>query len=125
MTMTLDIGGEGRHPLAWNLNPSPVKTLGPDRGAPIPRHIAGRADRIPLESGSVDRVIVERTPLRRAALTEIARVVSPTGTITLRHAIPPGIDPHATARAILPGRATTRRILHVGRLVMETQFTLG
>ena len=32
----LDIGGEGRHPDAWNLNPRKTKTLGPDRGLPIP-----------------------------------------------------------------------------------------
>jgi hypothetical protein len=55
----LDIGGEGRHAEAWNLNPSPVKTLGPEKGLPIPRRIAGRANAIPLPDHSVDRIIVE------------------------------------------------------------------
>src|SRR5687768_18325373 len=101
----LDIGGEGRHAQAWNLNPSPTKTIGPDRGSPIPRHLPGRADAIPLPDACVDEVIVERTPLSRAALAEIARVVIPGGTVTLRHAIPPGIDPHAAARNCLGAAA--------------------
>src|SRR5688500_1469436 len=98
MTMVLDIGGEGRHPRAWNLNPSRVKTLGRHRGAPIPRLILGRADAIPLADGSVDRVYVERTPLRDAALREIARIIRPGGVVTLRHVVIPGRDRHGRAR---------------------------
>lgn len=125
MTMTLDIGGEGRHVRAWNLNPSHLKTLGPWKGMPIPRHIPGRAEKIPLPDRSVDHVIVERTPLRRAALQEIARVIASPGSITLRHAAPPGIDAHALAKEILPGDVTERRIQMDGRTITETRFELG
>jgi hypothetical protein len=69
------------HPDAWNLNPSFVKTIGKSKGQPIPRHLSGRADAIPLADGSVNRLIVERTPLQVAALQEIARVISSNGTI--------------------------------------------
>ena len=86
---TLDVGGEGRHQMAWNLNPSPVKTKGVDRGRPIPRLILGRAEAIPLPDKSVDRLIVERTPLRRRALEEIGRVIMPRGCVILRHAAAP------------------------------------
>ena len=64
----LDIGGEGRYPKAWNLNPSRVKTIGVDLGTPIPRLILGRPESIPLPTQSVDLVLVERTRLKTAAL---------------------------------------------------------
>src|SRR5690606_8692491 len=94
----IDIGGEGRHPEAWNVNPSSVKTLGPGRGEPIPRHILGRSESLPLEDASVDLIIVEKTPLRRGALEEIARVISPGGRVILRHVPLPGMDCHELAK---------------------------
>jgi hypothetical protein len=121
----LDIGGEGRHAEAWNLNPSPTRTLGPDRGRPIPRWIPGRADAIPLAAGVVDWLIVERTPLSHEALVELARVVSPSGRITLRHVPLPWADRHALARSILPGRAVQRMMHLGGAVVQETEFWLG
>ena len=60
MTIVLDIGGEGRHPGAINLNRVRHKTLGPERGHPIPQLVVGRADAIPLADHSIDRVIIER-----------------------------------------------------------------
>jgi ubiquinone/menaquinone biosynthesis C-methylase UbiE len=124
MTITLDVGGEGRHAEAWNLNPSSVKTLGPDRGQPIPRYIPGRAERIPFPEHSVTRIIVERTPLREAALHEIVRVLAPGGVVVLRHPAPPNFDPHRMAKAILPGRVTERSIRINERKLQETQFEL-
>ena len=121
----LDVGGEGRHPEAWNLNPSFVRTIGKKRGQPIPQHILGRADNIPLGDRSVDRVIVERTPLQVSALKEISRVISSNGTIVLRHARSPCGDPHALAKAILPGRLNHRITRLNGQLVQETEFRLS
>ena len=121
----LDVGGEGRHPEAWNLNPSLVKTIGNKRGQPIPQHISGRAEDIPLGDGTADRVIVERTPLQRAALKEIARVVSSNGTIILRHAHSPYWDPHALAKRILPGRISQRTFRLAGQVVQETEFRVS
>jgi len=123
--LTLDIGGEGRHVDAWNLNPRPLRTCGPQRGEPIPRHIYGRADAIPLPDGSVDCIIVENTPLRAAALREIRRVIARHGTIVLRHVQLPFSDRHAAAMGVLPGRLT-RRVVRLGeRVVQESRFELA
>ncbi len=123
--LVLDIGGEGRHPQAWNLNRSRVKTCGPDAGQPIPRHLAGRADQIPLPDASVDEIIVERTPLSRAALLEIRRVLVPGGSLTLRHAIPPRIDPHALARQTLGQAGETEYVTVAARVLQQTRFVLA
>ena len=96
-SFALDVGGEGRHARAWNLNPSRVKTIGADRGDPIPRLILGRAESIPLPARSVDLIIVERTPLRTESLYELHRIISQGGKIVLRHAVPPTFDPHGFA----------------------------
>lgn len=124
-TLTLDIGGEGRYRHAWNLNPSRVKTLGQHKGKPIPRLILGRAQKIPLPNGCVDHVIVERGPVCKAAVLEIARVISPSGTVILRHAKPPKVDPHAVAKVVLPGYVTQRQIKINGRCLLETRFELA
>lgn len=120
--MILDIGGEGRYPEAWNLNPSAVKTLGTNRGLPIPRRIAGRAEAIPLPANSVQKVIVERTPLRSAALQEIARVIANDGIIILRHIRHPYYDPHSLARELLPGTVIMRICCLGGQELQETEF---
>jgi ubiquinone/menaquinone biosynthesis C-methylase UbiE len=125
MEFILDIGGEGTHPHAWNLNPSRVRTLNPRRGAPIPRHISGRADAIPLPDHSVDQIIVERTPLRKAALHEIVRVLHRPGSIVLRHAMSTDLDPHRFARTILPGLVRQRSIWVGRQMVLESCFRLG
>lgn len=110
----LDIGGEGRHPGAWNLNPRTHRTLGAGSGRPIPRLIRGRGESIPLPDGSVDVLIVERTPLRSATLREMLRVAKPSATAILRHAITPAGDPHRLAFQLLKG-TVTRRMTTIGR----------
>jgi ubiquinone/menaquinone biosynthesis C-methylase UbiE len=124
MPITLDIGGEGRHPGALNLNRLRHKTLGADRGGVIPNLIVARADRLPLPDRSVARVIVERTPLSREALAEIARVIAPQGTIELAHVPLPDADRHAQALAMLPGSVERRCRQIGGQWVQETHFTV-
>ena len=109
----LDIGGEGRHARAWNLNPRTLKSLGPECGAPIPRLICGRGERVPLPAGSVDVVIIERTPLRVETLNEIRRIAKPGATVVLRHAPLPWCDPHRLATQMLPGRVA-RSLTRIG-----------
>lgn len=116
----LDIGGEGRHLVAWNLNPRSVKTLGLSRGKPIPRLILARAEAIPLPARSVNVVLVERSPLKAEALHEIKRIVVQGGTIILRHALPPRSDPHRTACELLKGRIRQRKILVATHALQET-----
>ena len=123
--LVLDIGGEGLHVNAWNLNPSPTKTHGLDRGAPIPRLILGRAEAIPIKNSSFDHIIVERTPLREDSLHEIARVISHPGTIVFRHALPPQLDPHRMAYSIIPGRIEQRELLVAGHRLQQTIFWCG
>jgi SAM-dependent methyltransferase len=121
----LDVGGEGRHRTAWNLNPRTERTVRPHRGRPIRRLIRGRGEAIPLPPDSVDVLIVERTPLRTRTLEDIRRVVKPGGWIILRHAAAPLAHPHVLARRLLPGSAH-HAIVRIGRQdVLQTTFRLG
>jgi hypothetical protein len=104
----IDIGGEGRHPEAWNVNPRRCKTCGIDRGEPIPRWIQGRADAVPVGDHVVDFVVVERCPLSRRSLLEISRIAKPGGVVVLRHARAFGRDPHRVAKSVLRGRLIER-----------------
>ena len=121
----LDIGGEGRHADAWNLNPSAVKTFGAERGQPIPRHLSGRADQIPLPDRSVRQIIMERTPLLTAGLREIARVITADGRVTLRHRVVAGRDPHAPAVRLLGGQSCQRTYYLGPHELQETVILLN
>ena len=101
--LVLDIGGEGRHADAWNLNPRTRRSFGPQQGELIPQLICGRGDAIPLPDGSVDVLIVERTPLRLAMLREMLRVARPSAMVVLRHVVGPLGDPHRVAIRMLKG----------------------
>ncbi len=116
--LVLDIGGEGRHPAAWNLNPRGLKSFGPEQGTPIPRWIQGRGEAIPLPDASVDLLIVERTPLRPSTLAEMRRVVKPSGVAILRHAVGPLGDPHRLATRELRGQ-TSKRMTSIGSIVVQ------
>lgn len=120
----LDVGGEGRHPEAWNLNPRSTKTLGSGAGEPIPNLIAGRAEAIPLPDASVEQVIVERTPLRDQSLREIARVAVPLARVVLRHARPPWSDPHQRAAQLWGPPVKQRFSRLASHIVQESEFIL-
>jgi hypothetical protein len=121
----LDIGGEGRTPDAWNLNPRSVRTFGSERGTPIPRLILARGEAIPLPDDCVDVLIAERTPLRRATLNEILRVARPSATVMLRHVVTPAGDPHRFALQVLRG-VSRRSFTYIGaHRVQETVITLA
>jgi hypothetical protein len=119
-SFVLDIGGEGRHPGAWNLNPRTAATVAGAAGRPIPRLICGRGEAIPLADRSVDVLIVERAPIRPSVLREIARVAKPSAIAILRHAVGPLGDPHARALAILGRPGRTREIVLDGLRIRET-----
>jgi hypothetical protein len=120
----LDIGGEGRHRAAWNLNPRVRRTFGPRRGEVIPRLIRGRGESIPLADGTVDVLFVERTPLRSQTLREILRVAKPRARIILRHADSPLGDPHRRALDLLGGQVTHSTTTIHGRPVRQTVVRL-
>ncbi|WP_259631803.1 site-2 protease family protein [Stieleria sedimenti] len=114
----LDIGGEGRYEIAWNLNPRSLKTLGPDKGVAIPRHILGRAECIPLPDRSVQQIIMERAPMRRAAVLEMIRVIVPGGTIILRHHAGSGHNPHVIAHQLIGADFSVQQIT-IGRQELQ------
>jgi len=123
--VVIDIGGEGRHREAWNINPRRFKTCGPERGQPIPRLIMARAQSIPLPDNCADEIIMERTPLSRCALDEIRRIAKPGAIVVLRHAQPFGIDPHRVAAEVLDGKSR-RRMCKIGvRSYQETRIKLS
>jgi hypothetical protein len=122
--MILDIGGEGRHPDAWNLNPSSRKTLGRQRGESIPQWIQGRGECIPLPDRSVDVLIAERVPLRSATLAEMLRVATTSARIVLRHAIAHQRDPHTLAIRMLRGVVVQRPAMIGQQMVQETIIRL-
>ncbi len=118
----LDIGGEGRHLNAWNLNPSRTRTLGPAKGSLIPRHIQGRPEAIPLPDGSVHQIIMERAPLRRASAFEMARVIVPGGNIILRHHASSCRNPHEIAQQLIDADFMVQRIKIGRQELQQTQF---
>jgi ubiquinone/menaquinone biosynthesis C-methylase UbiE len=121
----IDVGGEGRHPRAWNLNQRRERSGISRAVGPIPRLILARAEAMPLAAASVDLAIVERTPLQRATLRELDRVVKPAGLILLRHAITPGGDPHRVALAHFAGSIERRVFAHRDYRVQETIIRRG
>lgn len=120
----VDIGGEGRHPAAWNVNPCAVRTVGPQRGQPIPRLIRGRADNLPLPDHQIDMIIVERTPLSRRAIEEIKRIARPGALVVLRHARAFGRDPHRLVREMLHGENCAYETRIESRIWQETVIKL-
>jgi len=118
--LVLDIGGEGRHAGAWNVNCSLTRTLGKDAGGPIPRLIVARADALPFPDHCVKSLIVERTPVTSASAREMSRVIQADGQILLRHVPLPDRDRHAPALAILGGYAKQRSTTIHGQTVLET-----
>lgn len=123
--MVVDIGGEGRHPEAWNVNPRQFKTFGPHRGDPIPRLIRGRAEQVPLPDRQVDMIIVERAPLSRKAIDEIKRIARPGALVVLRHVRPFGLDPHVLAKQVLCGEHRECECRIGSSVCQETVIELG
>lgn len=121
---TFDIGGEGSHPTAWNVNPSRTVTFGKRAGEPIPRLIVARADAMPFATGSLGCILVERTPMTRSALREIARVGRPGARVVLRHVPLPHRNRHGEAITILGGTASQQMTSVRGQRVLETTVQL-
>lgn len=85
----IDIGGEGRYSNAYNLNPSSKGTVSPWAGKDIPHHVCGVGENIPVPSGTVDYLTLESTPMERKTVSEIARVIKPSGNIRLVSPVSP------------------------------------
>ncbi|EMB16383.1 MULTISPECIES: hypothetical protein [Rhodopirellula] len=119
MIALLDVGGEGRYATAMNLNPSAEKTLGLDKGQPIPNRIDGRAEDIPLPDSSVKTIIVERTPLRNESIQELARVATDDATLVFRHPVDEHSDPHARVKEQINGEVDIDQLELDGQLVQQ------
>tara|TARA_A100001391_G_scaffold196610_1_gene175513 strand:+ start:1449 stop:1877 length:429 start_codon:yes stop_codon:yes gene_type:complete len=121
----LDVGGEGRYATAMNLNPSAEKTLGPNKGQPIPNRIDGRAEDIPLPDSSVRAIIVERTPLRNEAIDELARVATDDAILVFRHLVNEHYDPHTRVREQINGEVDIDQLELDGQTVQQLTIRLG
>lgn len=85
MTIHIDIGGEGRHRGAINVNPNWVTSTTGAPGRPIPNLVVARGEALPFASGVADLVTVENAPIRPGMIDEIARVLGPGGEVRLLH----------------------------------------
>jgi hypothetical protein len=86
----IDIGGEGRYPEAYNLNPVSKGTVHPWTNNNIPNHVCGVGENIPVQSGTVDYITLESTPISQETILEIGRVLKQTGHIRLISPKDPG-----------------------------------
>ncbi|WP_286765240.1 MULTISPECIES: hypothetical protein [Rhodopirellula] len=125
MIALLDVGGEGRYATAMNLNPSAEKTLGPDKGRPIPNRIDERAEDIPLPDSSVKAIVVERTPLRNEAIDELARVATNDATLVFRHPVDEHSDPHARVIEQINGEVEIDQLEFDDQMVQQLTIRLG
>ena len=108
--VVIDVGGEGKHPGAINLNPGRLTSTTGEPGRPIPRLVQGVGERMPLATGSADRVLVESAPLRDGAAAELARVIKPGGTIRLAHPADYARKSHGAVIRAVGGRARQRTV---------------
>jgi len=81
--IVIDIGGEGRHADALNVNPFRVTTTTGAPGRPIPNHVPFDGKRLPFGDRSVDIIHLENSPIRPDTIAEIKRVLRPGGEIRL------------------------------------------
>ncbi len=87
LVVVIDIGGEGRYPEAININPFAVymhQALGQE-GEKIPNLVRAFGEYLPFASNSVDRIIVESSPISPRMAHEIVRTIKPKGSIGLYH----------------------------------------
>ena len=79
----IEIGGEGRYPGAYNLNPTSKGTVAPWANKDIPNHVCGVGESIPVPSGTVDYITLESVRMSSPMIAEIARVIKKTGHVRL------------------------------------------
>jgi hypothetical protein len=79
----IDIGGEGRHAGALNVNPSKVTSTTGAAGRPIPNHVPFDGKRLPFADQSVDVIHLENAPIRPETIAEIKRVLRLGGDVRL------------------------------------------
>ena len=97
----LDVGGEGLHAGVNNVNPLSVKSCGSNAGQPIPNHVCGVGEALPVASGSVDRLIAESIPMTSQTFSEFARVVNAGSTLCIHSGME---DYHTQLRAAVGAR---------------------
>lgn len=105
----IDVGGEGRHRRAVNLNPRRETTTSGVPGRPIPRLVQGLGEQMPFRSQTADVLTVENTPLRPGAAAELGRVIRSGGIIVLKHPADYAERAHRQVIEIVRGRYTRRR----------------
>jgi hypothetical protein len=87
----LDIGGEGRYPGAFNINPFSSAVPGSPTFARLVRSVG---EELPIRSDSIDLITIENTPLRPGIGAEVARVLRSSGRVELDHPADYAADAH-------------------------------
>jgi RHS repeat-associated protein len=100
----IDIGGEGAHPEAINLNPTNVTST--NEATLIPRRVPGVGERLPFSSRTADVITLEGAPLRPGAAEEIGRVIRPGGEVTLVNPSDYATAAHQRVADVLRGNVT-------------------
>ena len=100
----LDIGGEGRHFNAVNLNPSTHTTCLSGPQLPIPNHLQGRGESIPCSDCSVFLITIENTEITEDMTIEIKRVLDAHGIIRLIHPTGYAAEAHSYVATIVNGK---------------------
>jgi hypothetical protein len=85
LPIILDIGGEGRHIGAINLNPTPLTSTTGEPGRVIDGWVPGFGDQIPLPDHSVNQIYLENAPVSIKTLKEMRRVLAENSEIHLLH----------------------------------------
>ncbi len=117
----LDIGGEGRHPGAINVNPNTTTSTTGTAGRPIPNLVQATGERLPFGNQVADIITIENTPISQATASQVARVIKPGGEIRL---VGPAdyaqVAHQRVIQALPPGATVTQTTVGTGETAVTT-----
>jgi RHS repeat-associated protein len=135
--VVVDIGGEGEHDRAINVN---VRTFGTMNAVELGGFIRKKDTKdkrisrlvlrpncdggLPFRSKSVDKIFVEGSPLEKGTAAEIARIIRPGGQIELFHPVTAHGDPHQRMIDAIGDRGTASTSIDTSGLFRITIITL-
>ncbi|MGO8752247.1 MAG: RHS repeat-associated core domain-containing protein, partial [Thermoguttaceae bacterium] len=128
--LAIDVGGEGLHSGAINVNIQPMTSTTGKAGRPIPLFFARVGTEAPLvfSNRTVKSIFIENTPISEATANEVARVIAAEGIILLDNPEPYATDAHARVlqalRALGRESSTSRKQYEFGPGVQSLRTTI-